>query len=128
MCIARLPLPACMHSSLDELRLGTWNNLLTVFPETKISECLEKMILGKISCLPVVRKIIVTSTTQLLAESHCTSSPPPPPESEKIVLLNVLTKHDILNLIVDEYGAAKCDVNDFLAKKASDVLVCKSQH
>lgn len=76
--MSRLPLPRCMHVVLDELqlRLGTWSNIVSVKQTTTLHKALLKFLGKTLSALPVL--------------------------SETNVVINVLTKSDIMNLVADE--------------------------
>lgn len=71
-------MPRCMHVALDELqlRLGTWAEIITVKRTTTIHKALLKFLGKTLSCLPVL-------------------------DDNKLVV-DVLTKSDVMNLIVDE--------------------------
>lgn len=76
--IAKLPLPACMDKTLDDLALGTWSDLVTVTPGTTLHEALSLFLSKGVSALPVV--------------------------NERFQIIDVLTKVDVLNLVIENKG------------------------
>lgn len=54
--IDELPTPSFMHKSIRELGVGTYDNVLTVYPETPLITCLSRLISRSLSALPVINK------------------------------------------------------------------------
>lgn len=101
--IERLPLPACMHSTLEQLRLGNWTDLATVAPQATLLECLEKFAERDVSCLPV------------------TSDEP----DKQGVLLEILTKADLMNLVIDAWDSDRAAM---LLKPVQYVIAAKKEN
>lgn len=65
-----------MHSQLDELRIGTWDNIITVKMKTTIYKTVLKFLGKNISSLPIIDA------------NNCVT--------------DVLTKVDLMNVVTDE--------------------------
>lgn len=52
--INELPKPSCIHKTLRELRIGTYENIETANEDTSIITALHKFIERRVSALPLV--------------------------------------------------------------------------
>lgn len=52
--INELPKPSCIHKTLRELRIGTYDNIETADEETSIITALHKFVERRVSALPLV--------------------------------------------------------------------------
>lgn len=52
--INELPKPSCIHKTLRELRIGTYDNIETANEETSIITALHKFVERRVSALPLV--------------------------------------------------------------------------
>lgn len=81
--INELPKPSCIHKTLRELRIGTYDNIETADEETSIITALHKFVERRVSALPLVDSegrlvdiyakfdVIVSSTNDIHWHSQC---------------------------------------------------------
>lgn len=98
-----MPLASCMQTQLEDLKIGTWENLVSVKPKHTVHHAILKFLGKSVSCLPVV--------------------------DSNMYVLDVLTKVDLMNLVVDEgptENILQKTVEEVLASKHSvTVLSCQ---